>query len=193
MQRICIYCGSAAGRDPRYRDAAAAFGAALAARGLGIVYGGGATGMMGAVADAALGEGGEVIGVIPETLLAREVGHRDVTRLEVVTSMHERKARMAELADGFIALPGGLGTFEELFEILTWAQLGFHRKPCGLINMAGYYDHLVTFLDHAVDTGFLRRGNRDMLLVDDDGDRLLDRFAEYRAPRVTQWIDESST
>ncbi|MCS4503171.1 LOG family protein YvdD [wastewater metagenome] len=193
MQRICIYCGSAAGRDPRYREAASAFGAAVAARGLGVVYGGGATGMMGAVADAALAEGGEVVGVIPETLLAREVGHREVTRLEVVTSMHERKARMAELADGFIALPGGLGTFEEIFEILTWAQLGFHRKPCGLINMAGYYDHLVTFLDHAVDTGFLRRSNRDMLLVDDDGERLLERFAEYRAPRVTQWIDKSST
>ncbi|WP_435099906.1 TIGR00730 family Rossman fold protein [Arhodomonas sp. AD133] len=192
MQRICVYCGSNAGRDPYYREAAGALGEALVARGLGVVYGGAAIGLMGTVADAALAAGGEVIGVMPETLLAREIGHRELTEFRVVQSMHERKALMAELSDGFIALPGGLGTFEELFEILTWAQLGFHRKPCALLNVNGYYDQLVGFLDHAVDTGFLRRGNRDMLLVESDAERLLERFAGYEAPRVTQWIDQES-
>ncbi|WP_440995304.1 TIGR00730 family Rossman fold protein [Arhodomonas sp. SL1] len=193
MKRICVYCGSRPGHHPEFREAAFALGAALARQRATVVYGGAAVGMMGAVADGALDAGGEVIGVIPESLLAREVGHREITDLEVVDSMHQRKARMAELSDAFIALPGGLGTLEEVFEILTWAQLGFHRKPCGLLNVAGYFDHLVRFLDAAVTAGFLPRSHREMLLVGDDPDGLLEGFAAYRPPRVTQWIDERST
>ena len=192
MKRICVYCGSASGWDPASREAARGLGNALAREGVGLVYGGAAVGMMGALADGALEAGAEVIGVIPEALLAREAAHREIGHLEVVRSMHERKARMAELSDAFIALPGGLGTLEELFEVLTWAQLGFHRKPCALLNVAGYFDALVTFLDHAMETGFLRRGNREMLLVAGSPEGLVERLGAYRPPRVTQWIDEQS-
>ena len=149
MQRICVFCGSQVGRRPLYAAAATALGTLLAQRGIGLVYGGGKIGLMGVVADAALAAGGEVIGVIPERLMNRELGHGGVTDLRVVDSMHERKAMMSELSDGFIALPGGYGTFEEFFEVVTWMQLGIQSKPCGLLNVGGYYDMLLALLDHA--------------------------------------------
>lgn len=193
MKRICVFCGSSAGRRPEYRAAAEELGRILAARGLELVYGGGNVGLMGFVADACMAAGGGVIGVIPEALVGREVSgraveHVGITRLEVVDSMHTRKARMAELADGFIALPGGFGTFEELFEILTWAQLGFHQKPIGLLDTAGYYDPLLTLCDRAVSEGFLRTANRELLLAGTDPARLLDALAAYRPIPATQWI-----
>jgi hypothetical protein len=148
---------------------------------------------MGLLADAVLDGGGEVIGVIPQALLDREIGHRGLTELHVVASMHERKAKMAELADAFVALPGGMGTLEELTEVLTWAQLGLHAKPCGLLDVGGYFAPLVAFFDHAVEEGFLRREHRAMLVVEREANALLERFAEYRAPRVTKWIDRGTT
>lgn len=157
MKRICVYCGSALGCDPRLAEAASAFGRLLGQRGLGLVYGGGNTGLMGRLADAALAAGAEVIGVIPRHMLAREVGHGGLTRLIEVDDMHERKRTMAELADAFVALPGGIGTLEELFEIFTWRQLNLHAKPVGLLNAHGFYDHLLQFLEHVVESGFLRR------------------------------------
>lgn len=188
MKRICVYCGSSPGRDPAYREAARRLGGALVARDLGLVYGGAGIGVMGAVADAVLAGGGEAIGIIPEALAVREVAHDRLTRQHVVGSMHERKSLMAESADGFVALPGGWGTFEEIFEMLTWAQLGFHAKPCGLLNVGGYYDHLAAFLEHAIEEEFVPPVCRTMLIVEDDPERLLDRFAAYRAPRVRKWI-----
>lgn len=172
--------------------AAVELGGALAARGIELVYGGGCVGLMGVLADAALAGGGRVIGVIPHTLMAREVGHRGLTDLHVVDSMHERKAMMAELSDGFIALPGGFGTLEEMFEILTWAQLGLHTHPCGVLNVEGYFDSLLAFLDHSVSEAFVREAHRSMLLVDDSPHRLLDRFAAYRAPTVEKWLQRSA-
>lgn len=180
MKRLCIYCGSKVGRDPVYLEAARG----LARQRIGIVYGGSSVGLMGAMADAALAEGGEVIGVIPDKLIDREPGHPGLTELHVVGSMHQRKATMAELADGFIALPGGLGTLEELFEILTWTQLGFHRKPCGALNVNGYYEPLVRFLDHAVEAGFVRPQHRRILIVETDPESLLLRFKAHRAAPV---------
>ncbi len=193
MRRVCVYAGSNAGTRPEYAEAAELLAAALVRRGLGIVYGGGNVGLMGVLADTALEAGGEVIGVIPEALLAREVGHRDVTELRVVSSMHERKAMMADLADGFIALPGGVGTLEELIEVVTWSQLGLHAKPCGLLDTEGFYRGLLDFLDHAVGEGFIREEHRAMLLVDDDPDRLLDRFEAWQPPEVHKWIDRDMT
>mgnify|MGYP003503646640 CR=1 FL=1 len=193
MERVCVYCGASRGRDPAYAEAARAIGAAIAKRGLGLVYGGAHVGLMGAVADAALAHGGEVIGVLPRALEARELAHRGLSELHVVDSMHERKARMAELADAFVAMPGGLGTYEELFEIWTWGQLGWHHKPCGLLNAAGFYDKLVAFLDGATDDQFLKPEHRAMLVVDADPDRLLDRFAAYTPPVVTKWIGGDQT
>jgi uncharacterized protein (TIGR00730 family) len=195
MQRLCVFCGSNAGHDPAYRAAADAVGRVLAARGIALVYGGGNIGLMGAVADACLAAGGEAIGVIPEALMGKEVDgravdHRTLTRMEVVDSMHTRKARMAELADGFIALPGGFGTFEEFCEILTWGQLGFHAKPVGLLNVSGFYDPLLALFDHAVREGFLRSENRAMALADTDIGRLLDAMAAYRAEPVSKWLKE---
>lgn len=191
--RICVYCGANAGRDPAYAAAAQAMGRALARRGIGLVTGGGRVGLMGVVAESALAAGGSVTGVIPEALMNKELAHAGLTELIVTRSMHERKARMAELADGFIALPGGLGTYEELFEIWTWAQLGWHHKPCGLLNAAGFYDKLVAFLDGATDDQFLKPEHRAMLVVDGDADRLLDRFAAYTPPVVTKWIGADQT
>ena len=195
MKRICVFCGSNAGHDARYRAAAEALGRLLASRGIELVYGGGNVGLMGALADACLAADGTVIGVIPEALLGKEVAgrhvdHRALTRMEVVDSMHTRKARMAELADGFIALPGGFGTFEEFCEILTWGQLGFHVKPMGLLNVAGFYDPLLALFDHAVHEGFLRPQNRAMALTDTDSGRLLDAMTAYRPEPVSKWLKE---
>jgi len=189
MERICVFCGSSDGERPEYLALAREMGATLAERGLETVYGGGNVGLMGALADAALAAGGRVIGVIPDGLLARERGHNGVSALEIVGSMHERKARMASLSDGFIALPGGLGTLEELAEALTWSQLGLHRKPCGVINLGGYFDPLIAFLDRAVEEGFMRPESRRMLLVADRPAALLDAFEAYEAPVVRRWLD----
>ncbi len=193
MKRICVYCGSNPGRQPIYREAAAALGRELVNRNIGLVYGGASIGVMGAVADAVLQSGGEVIGVIPQGLATREVAHSKLSELIVVTSMHERKARMAELADGFVALPGGWGTFEEIFEILTWAQLGIHAKPCGLLNIANYYDHLALFLQHAMDERFVREEYKPMIIMEQQPAALLDRFASYQPPQVRKWIGPDET
>lgn len=193
MKRICVYCGSSPGRIPHYREAARELGQMLVDRGLGLVFGGGQVGMMGTVADAVLEAGGEAIGVIPEALARKELMHTGLTRQHVVASMHERKAMMAELADGFIAMPGGWGTFEEIFEILTWSQLGFHRKPCGLLNANGYFDHLAAFLEHAIDQQFVKPENRPMLIIDADAGSLLDRFERYEPPSVKKWISAEET
>jgi len=187
MKRICVYCASSSGANPIHRDAAENLGSLLAARCIGLVYGGGNVGLMGAVADGALRAGGEVIGVIPTPLMDQELGHIGVTKLHVVASMHERKQLMADLSDGFIALPGGIGTLEEFFETFTWLQFGFHTKPVGLLNVAGFYDHLLTFLRHATDEQFLRGEHLASLLVERDADALLARMAGFRAPRLGKW------
>jgi uncharacterized protein (TIGR00730 family) len=197
MKRICIFCGSNAGHDPRYRAAAENVGRVLAGRGIELVYGGGNIGLMGAVADACLAAGGTAIGVIPEALMGKEVAgrsvdHQALTRLEVVDSMHTRKARMAELSDGFIALPGGFGTFEEFCEILTWGQLGFHSKPIGLLNVNGFYDPLLALFARAVDDGFLRVQNQAMALTETTIEPLLDRMREWTPLLVNKWIKDSS-
>jgi hypothetical protein len=176
-----------------YHDVAADFGRTLAERGIALVYGGGKVGLMGALADGALAAGGVVVGVIPRALVDREVAHEGLTELRVVDSMHERKALMADLADGFVALPGGVGTLEELFEIWSWAQLGLHSKPCGLIEVDGYFAPLIAFLEHAVQEGFLPAALRDILHVESDADALLDSFATYRAPAVRRWITPATT
>lgn len=188
MKRICVFCGSRPGVRPAYRAAAEAVGGLLAERGIELVYGGGNVGLMGIVADACLAAGGRVVGVIPRALLEWEVGHEGLTRLEVVDSMHTRKARMAELADGFIALPGGLGTFEELFEILTWAQLGFHSKPIGLLNVEAYYQPLVQMMERGVSEGFMKAENRGLLLVEDNAHALLRTMGAYHPPAVGKRI-----
>ena len=189
MNSLCVFCGSNPGASPAYAEAAARLGRTLAGRGLNLVYGGGRVGLMGVVADAALAAGGTVTGVIPEALATRELAHAALSDLRVVSSMHERKARMSELSDGFIALPGGIGTLEEWFEVWTWSQLGFQPKPCGLLNVAGYYDHLLAFLDHMTAERFLTEIHREMVVVDDDPERLLDRLAAWQPPRVRKWID----
>ena len=190
MKTLCVYCGSNAGSDPAYAAQAKALGTRLAAENLTLVYGGGNVGLMGIVADAVLANGGEVIGVIPQQLVDWEVAHKGITRLEVVDSMHTRKARMAELAEGFIALPGGFGTFEEFCEILTWGQLGFHAKPMGLLNVNGFYDPLLAMFDRAVADGFLRSQNRAMALAERDIEGLLAAMAAYRAEPVSKWLKE---
>ena len=186
---VCVFCGSSAGADSAYRSAAERLGAFLAGRGHTLVYGGGRVGLMGALANAALAAGGRVIGVIPEDLVAREVAHTGLTELHVTTGMHARKARMLELADAFVAMPGGFGTLDELFEVLTWAQLGIHAKPIGLLNLAGYFDPLVRFLDHAVDKGFVGPEHRAMLPVAEEPARLLELMALQPAPRVPKWTE----
>ncbi len=193
MKRVCVFCGSSPGARPAYRATAERFGALLATRGIGLVYGGASVGLMGAVADAALAAGGDVVGVLPRALATKELSHGDLTELRLVDSMHERKAQMAELSDGFVALPGGVGTLEELFEILTWAQLGLHAKPCALLDADGYFASLLAFLDHAVAERFVRPQHRAMLLVDDAPERLLDAMLRYRAPHVEKWLDRSET
>ena len=193
MRSLCVYCGSSPGFDPAYLASARRFGGLLGRQGIRLVYGGGDVGLMGAVADATLAAGGEVVGVIPQGLVDREVAHCGLTELHVTHSMHERKALMAELAEGFVALPGGLGTFEELFEIITWAQLGLHRKPIGILNEQGYYDALVAFVDHSVEAGFVRPEHRQLFCVEDNGEALLEHFDGWRAPVVPKWLgmDES--
>jgi hypothetical protein len=189
MKRICVFCGSSVGVKPEYAAAAVQFGSAMAARGVGLVYGGASVGVMGAVADAVLARGGEVIGVIPKALLKKEVAHEGVTAMHVTDTMHQRKALMSELSDAFVTLPGGIGTFDELFETWTWAQLGYHGKPFGMLNVAGYYDMLLTFLDHVVEQGFLRPEYRRMIRMETDSERLLDELAAYRPPEVVKWVD----
>ena len=188
MKTVCVYCGSSAGRRPEYSAAARRLGEELVSRGLDLVYGGSSVGIMKVVADAVLERGGRVTGVIPEALVRKEIAHRGLTELHVTSSMHERKMRMAELSDAFVALPGGIGTLEELFEAWTWGQLGLHAKPCGLLNVAGYYDGLTAFLDHSVAEGFVKEANRAMLVVSGDPKELLDRFESWRAPTVEKWI-----
>jgi uncharacterized protein (TIGR00730 family) len=193
MKNICVYCGSNMGKNPRYRAAAIELGNTLVDRGIGLVYGGASVGIMGTIADAVLARGGEVTGVIPMALNEKEIAHPGLSRLHVVKSMHERKALMAELADGFVALPGGWGTIEEIFEVLTWAQLGFHQKPCGLLNEEGYYDHLFSFLEHAIEQQFVKAEYWPMLMMRPDAASLLDAFGTYQAPNVRKWIQPSET
>ena len=185
---FCVYCGSSPGKDGAYLSAAHDLGRAMAEQGIGLGYGGASIGIMGAVADAVLTAGGDVIGVIPEALARKEVAHYGLTELKVVKSMHERKSLMEELSQGFIALPGGLGTLEELFEILTWSQLGLHQKPIGLLNIQGYYDQLIGFIDHSVEEQFVKVEHRSMLLVDSQSKPLLKSMASYRAPTAEKWI-----
>jgi uncharacterized protein (TIGR00730 family) len=180
MKRLAVYCGSATPADPTYLECAHLVGRTLAERGIGVVYGGGRLGLMGAVADSALAAGGEVIGVIPEALVRAEVAHRGLTLLETVETMHERKKRFTELADGFLTIPGGTGTMDELWEAMSWSQLGYHSDPVGLLNWAGFYDPLVAFVDRMADVGFLRPQHRDILIVDDQLDRLIDRMEGYQ-------------
>ena len=189
MKRVCVFAGSSAGVRPEYMTAATDLGRVLAARGIGLVYGGARVGLMGAVADAVLTGGGEVTGVIPRSLVEKEVAHSGLTELRVVTTMHERKALMADLSDAFIALPGGWGTLDEFFEILTWAQLGLHCKPCGVLNVQGYFDRLLSFLDHSVEQGFVRREYGALLAVSDRPSTLLDALRAQTPPGVEKWID----
>ena len=193
MKRVCVFCGSSNGVNSVHLEVARAMGKALLRKGIGLVYGGGRRGLMGALADSVLEGRGEVIGCIPEPMVAREAAHHGVTELRIVPSMHERKATMADLSDAFIALPGGLGTFEEFCEIVTWAQLGLHRKPCGVLNVEGYYDPLLALFDRAVSEGFLSMVNRRLVLEGSDPDQLLDLMAGYTPPQVEKWIvrDES--
>jgi len=188
MRRICVFCGSNNGVDPAYTDAAREFGQALAQRGLGLVYGGAGVGLMGALADAVLAGGGEVCGVITQGLVEKEVAHQGLTDLCVVESMHERKATMAALADAFVALPGGLGTLDEFFEALTWGQLGIHAKPCGLLNIRGYYDELVRFLDRGAAQGFIPPKHRTMILVADQIPDIFNKLCAYVPPQGDKWL-----
>lgn len=192
MKRVCVFCGSSAGSRPEYRACAEELGAELTRRNIGLVYGGGNVGLMGAIADAILEAGGEAIGVIPEHLMNREIGHNGLTKLHVVHSMHERKALMADLSNAFIALPGGFGTFEEFFEVLTWSQLGLHKKPCGIINVLGYYTPLLAMLDHAVQEKFLKSDNRELVLARDNPSELLQALEEWRPVHVEKWLDRKT-
>jgi uncharacterized protein (TIGR00730 family) len=187
-RRICVFCGSSSGARQCYLAAATSLAKLLVARGISIVYGGSKVGLMGALADAALDAGGEVIGVIPRALIAKEVAHRRLSDLRVTESMHERKALMAELSDAFIALPGGYGTFEEFCEVLTWTQLGLQLKPCGILNVEGYYDHLLRLFDHAVAEQFLKPAHRQMVVADSDPESLIHRLLEQEVPQVDKWI-----
>jgi len=188
VRRVAVFCGSSPGRDPRFAASAAALAQELVSRGIGIVFGGGSIGLMGVLADRALALGGAVTGVIPHGLAARELAHHGVADMRVVPTMHARKALMAGLADGFVALPGGIGTFEELFEIVTWGQLGIHRKPIGVLNVAGYYDPLVALLDHAVAGGFVSPANCGLVVVGEEPAVLLDRMAAHEPPPAPVWI-----
>ena len=186
--KICVFCGSNSGIDPEYKNAAERMGQLLASSGIELVYGAGNVGLMGVLADAVMSAGGHVTGIIPEALMAKEVGHTGISDLRVVKSMHERKALMSDLSDGFIALPGGFGTFEEFCEVLTWSQLGIQSKPCGLLNVKGYYDPLLQLFDHAVEQGFLRKENRHLVLDDSDPETLLRKMAAFRPIPADKWI-----
>ena len=184
MKRLAVYCGSATPTDPRYMALAHDVGAALAQRGIGVVYGGGRAGLMGALADGALGAGGEVIGVIPTALVGRELAHRGLTRLQVVDTMHQRKQAFTDLSDGFVTLPGGVGTLDELWEAISWAQLGYHAKPVGLLNGFGYYDGLLAFNAHMAEVGFVRRAHREILISSNTLDELLEKMADFTPART---------
>ena len=188
MKRICVFCGANSGKNPRFVEAAKKLGKLLVQNHLGLVYGGASIGLMGAIADAVIDQGGEVIGVIPEDLVKKELAHKKLKDLRVVRSMHERKALMERLSDGFIALPGGFGTLDELCEILTWAQLSFHTKPCGMLNVGGYYDKFLSFLDHAVSQEFLLKEHRSILLKAASPEKLLRLLKNYRPIPVHQWV-----
>jgi uncharacterized protein (TIGR00730 family) len=187
MKRICVYCGSNSGSRSEYLETATFLGQCLADRKIGIVYGGAEVGLMGALASSALNRGGEVIGVIPE-LFAEKVKHDKLSQLHVVPTMHDRKKKMFDLADGFIAMPGGIGTIEEVFEILAWAQLGYHDKPCGILNVCGYYDNIIEFLEHSVSQMFLKKEHREMIMFDENPIGLLEQFESYKAPAEPKWI-----
>jgi uncharacterized protein (TIGR00730 family) len=189
--RICVYLGSSPGRSPIYRETAERVGTLLAERGIGLVYGGGTVGLMGVIADAVCAAGGEVIGVIPEALRAREHDHQGITELHVVKTMHERKALMAKFADGFLCLPGGIGTLEEIFEAWCWSQLGYHEKPCGLLNVNGFYTPMSSFIDSVVEEGFLQPRHRAMLLIEKEPEVLLDRMAQYLPPQTEHWLGDA--
>ncbi|MDB4880555.1 MAG: lysine decarboxylase [Gemmatimonadetes bacterium] len=193
LHTICVFCAANPGGDPAYLAQARAMGEYLASSGRRVVYGGGRTGLMGALAEGALGAGGEVVGIMPKHLVDREVAHTGLTELHVVTSMHERKALLATLSDGFLAMPGGLGTMEELFEIWTWGQLGLHRKPYGLLEVAGFYAPLLAFLDHAVAEGFIRQAYRDLLVVDSDPASLVARMEAMEPPDLPRWATTTDT
>ena len=192
ISRLCVFCGSNHGVRPEYADAARELGAILAEDNIALVYGGGRVGLMGVIAGAVLDNGGDVIGVIPQALDTKELAHDGLTEMHVVDTMHERKALMADLADGFITLPGGLGTFDESFEIITWAQLGIHAKPCGVLNVGGYFDKLIGLLDHAVAEQFIKPQHRDLTLVECDPRRLLERMRAYRSPVTDKWIRQEN-
>lgn len=192
FRRLCVFCGSSKGARETYLCAAQQLGRELVARGIELVYGGGNVGLMGIIADAVLAAGGRVTGVIPEQLMARELGHSGIQDLRVVKTMHERKALMAELSDGFIAMPGGIGTYEEFFEVLTWTQLGIHTKPCVLLNVDGFYDPVLRLMEHAVEEQFIRAAHRDLIVVESDPAALLNRMASYHAPHVHKWIDKDA-
>ena len=191
--KVCVFTGSSRGQRPGYSDAARQLARRLVERDYGLVYGGGNVGLMGMIADAVLDRGGHVTGVIPDALVSQEVAHRGLSELRVVQSMHERKATMAELSDGFIAMPGGIGTMEEFFEVLSWAQLGLHDKPCGLLNIGGYYDHLIRFMNHAVDQEFLKPKHRALLIVEEEPTQLLDRFEPIIAANGAKRFERSRT
>lgn len=193
IRRLAVFCGSNPGARPDYIEGARTFGRLLSERGIGVVYGGANVGLMAALANEVADNLGDIIGVIPRMLVDREVANKSLDDLRIVDSMHERKAMMAELCDGFVALPGGIGTLEEFFEVWTWAQLGVHEKPCGLLNIAGYFDPLLAFLDRAVEEKFVREVHRSMVIVEDDPRRLLQRFEGYEPPRVVKWIKAGTT
>ena len=193
MRSLCVFCGSSTGHKPAYTEAARSLGRTLAGAKIRLIFGGGHVGLMGEVANAALAAGGEAIGVIPNSLVEREIAHTGLTDLHVVGSMHERKAMMSDLSDGFIALPGGTGTLEEFFEVLTWAQLGEHAKPCSLLNVAGYYDPLLRVFNHMVDKGFLSESNKALVLVESDPETLLAKLERYRPPETIKWVGGAET
>ncbi|MCW5941058.1 MAG: TIGR00730 family Rossman fold protein [Fimbriimonadaceae bacterium] len=193
LRRVCVFCGSKAGVDPSFRRVATELGERLAAERVGLVFGGGSVGLMGVIADAVLAGGGEAIGVITERLAAPEIAHRSLTDLRVVRTMHERKALMSELSDAFLALPGGIGTFEELFEVLTWAQLGIHAKPIGLVNVSGYYDPLIALLEHAVEQGFFRGTHRDLMLVVPGSEEALPALRAHRLPKIEPLVSPTES
>lgn len=193
IQRICVFCGSRAGHNATYREAAIELGRELAQRGYGLVYGGGQVGLMGVIADTVMRHGGEVDGVIPRPMVSRELAHMHITRLHEVGSMHERKARMAELADAFIAMPGGFGTFEELFEIITWAQLGIHQKPIGMLNTAGYFDPLQHLMEQAISAGFVKPEHRQLTVIDVQPILLLDALEGHAMPPTRPWLSAKQT
>ena len=193
MKSLCVFTGSSRGARDEYANAARELGRVMVGRDITLVFGGGNVGLMGFLSDEIMARGGRAIGVIPEALVKKEVAHAGLTELRVVRSMHERKAMMADLADAFVALPGGMGTLDEFFEILTWAQLGFHRKPCGMLNVGGYFDGLLAFLDHSVDERFVRKEHRDMITVETSPAALLDELARHKPPVVEKWIERATS